>query len=230
MLDFSKKAKKIEKDSYFFWAILILCFLIIGESIWVVDKFVSKRQLISPTEKFKEIITQQGETKKAKEVEVWLEGEQNLVVNELSEIEMGITGLEDTQTLGADFVLLYDPRLVKIVDQDTIKTGVQIKTLPNELGEVARNLVEEEKGRIIVSLVNLDKKGVLIQKDKKIPLAQISFVPLSLGEIKFSFQLASQEEPGTKITKVDQIPSLATLVAKDYKVSVVELPKNFPEQ
>ncbi len=224
MEDFSKKTNDQNRDNYFFWAILAICILIIGESVWVVNKFVSQTSFSSPTEKVKELVQPQAE--KSKEVEISLQGESQIAVNELTELRLKIKGLQEGKILGADFVLNYDPELVKIVDQDATKAGTQVKTFETGLGEVARNLVEEEKGRIVISLVNLNEEGAAIKQDEEFTLATIGFVPLAEKDIKFAFQLADNEEIGTKIVKAETVPAPAILNVKNYYASVVKAVNN----
>lgn len=220
MINFSQK---IQKNDLFFGAILVSCVLIISESVWVVERFARTTKFPAATPKVKELL---APTKKVNEIETWVEGPKDLKVNELAEVKVGLTGLQSTKIIGTDLVLFYDPKLIKIVDQNATKAGVQVKTSQTPLGEIARNLVEEEKGRIVISLLNLDKNGALVKKGDKITLAQISFLPKAEGNLGLTFKLTTLDEPGTKVTKPTGEANLAVIVTRNYQASVTKAPGN----
>lgn len=220
MINFSQK---IQKNDLFFGAILVSCVLIISESVWAVGRFGRTTKFPAATPKVKELL---APTKKVNEIEVWVEGPKDLTVNKLAEVKVGISGLQETKIIGTDLVLFYDPKLIKIVDQNATKAGVQVKTSQTPLGEIARNLVEEEKGRIVISLLNLDKNGALVKKGDKITLAQISFLAKAEGNLGLTFKLTTLDEPGTKVTKPTGEANLAAIVTRNYQASVTKAPGN----
>ncbi len=209
-----KNIQSLQEGSGFFWAVLVLCLLILGESIWVMGKFTDKTsdQLL----KAPAIINRQPVTEP--DIAVYLEGEAELTQNKLSTLTLGIQGIKEMEVAGVDLVINYDPKTIQLVDGDSETAGIQVNTEETKFGNVARNLVEEDRGRIVLSFVNLDEEPQVVQGEKTI-LAEISFLPLTKGKVSVSFKKTTENNPGTKVINNKTLEEVE-VETKNYNVEV----------
>ncbi len=224
MVDSIRKVKKAERKNSFFWGVLVLCLLIVGESLWVINRFSTSKMVPTGIKKVaRKSVASVRQKKKASlpEVEVWVEGPEKLAVGQINEISVGIEGKERVDINGVDLVLFYDSSRIKIIDQDSQKAGIQVQPVQAVLGKMARNLVDADKGRVIVSLLNLDESGVTLDKGERKTLAKIKIVPRSTGKVNFRLKLADAGQPGTKVSKAGVNQGLAVLVKSDYQATVL---------
>jgi hypothetical protein len=211
-MKFIKNLQSLQEGTGFFWAVLVLCLLILGESIWVMGKFTDKTS--DQSIKAPAIINRQPIVEP--EIAVYLEGEAELTQNKLSTLTLGIQGIKEMVVAGVDLVINYDPKTIQLVDSET--AGIQISTEETKFGNTARNLVEEDRGRIVLSFVNLEEEPQVVQGEKTV-LAEISFLPLTKGKVSVSFKKTTENNPGTKIINNKTLEEVE-VETKNYSVEV----------
>jgi len=213
-MKFIKNLQSLQEGTGFFWAVLVLCLLILGESIWVMGKFTDKTS--DQSIKAPAIINRQPIVEP--EIAVYLEGEAELTQNKLSTLTLGIQGIKEMVVAGVDLVINYDPKTIQLVDSDSETAGIQISTEETKFGNTARNLVEEDRGRIVLSFVNLEEEPQVVQGEKTV-LAEISFLPLTKGKVSVSFKKTTENNPGTKIINNKTLEEVE-VETKNYSVEV----------
>ena len=213
-MKFIKNLQSLQEGTGFFWAVLVLCLLILGESIWVMGKFTDKTS--DQSIKAPAIINRQPIVEP--EIAVYLEGEAELTQNKLSTLTLGIQGIKEMVVAGVDLVINYDPKTIQLVDSDSETAGIQISTEETKFGNTARNLVEEDRGRIVLSFVNLEEEPQVVQGEKTV-LAEISFLPLTKGKVSVSFKKTTENNPGTKIITNKTLEEVE-VETKNYSVEV----------
>jgi hypothetical protein len=213
-MKFIKNLQSLQEGTGFFWAVLVLCLLILGESIWVMGKFTDKTS--DQSIKAPAIINRQPVVEP--EIAVYLEGEAELTQNKLSTLTLGIQGIKEMEVAGVDLVINYDPKTIQLVDSDSETAGIQISTEETKFGNTARNLVEEDRGRIVLSFVNLEEEPQVVQGEKTV-LAEISFLPLTKGKVSVSFKKTTENNPGTKIINNKTLEEVE-VETKNYSVEV----------
>jgi hypothetical protein len=211
-----KKLQSLQEGYGFFWAVLVLCLLILGESIWVMGKFTDKNSSGQQTIKPPAIINRQPVSEP--EVAVYLEGEAELTQNKLSTLVLGIEGIKEMEVAGVDLVINYDPKTIQLIDSDSEVAGIQVNTEETKFGKAARNLVEEDRGRIVLSFVNLDEEPQIAKGEKTI-LAEISFLPLTKGKASVSLKKTTENSPGTKVIDNKTLEEVE-VETKNYSVEV----------
>jgi len=168
--------------------VILLSVLIIGESIWLVNRLNKSA-------------SQEGKVREKTAVEeiapfvgLALDGPQQVKAGEKFQVVLGLQAEENFTADGMDLVLNYDPKLLGVVNVDVDQT--LFKT-------VGRNLVEPEKERIVVSLLNLEtgaESGVKVSKGIKDQLLTITFTALKAGTTQVSLEIPQVTVPtGTKI-------------------------------
>lgn len=168
--------------------VILLSILIIGESVWLVNrlnKSASQEGKVGEKTVVEEI---------APFVKLALDGPQQVKAGEKLQVILGLQAEEDFTADGMDLILNYDPKMLKVmnvgVDQTLFKT-------------VGRNLVEPEKERIVVSLLNLEtgaESGVEVSKGAEDQLLTITFTALTSGNTQVLLEVPQVTTlTGTKI-------------------------------
>lgn len=212
-----KKLQSLQEGDGFFWAVLVLCLLILGESIWVMGKFTDKNSS-DQQQPIKPPVIINREPVAEPEVAVYLEGETELTQNKLSTLVLGIEGIKEMEVAGIDLIINYDPEMIQLVDSDSEVAGIQVNTQETKFDKAARNLVEEDRGRIVLSFVNLDEEPQIAKGEKTI-LAEISFLPLTKGKASVSFKKTTEGSPGTKVIDNKTLEEVE-VETKDYSVEI----------
>ena len=174
---------------------LVLVLAIFGEVVWAVFyltdplKFFQKRPTPSP--------------QVPKEGAVLFLDPAFLTVKRGEEFEVGIVlDTKENFVSGADVILRFDPRFLKVVDSDPKKEGVQI-TPGKIFSQYLGNRVDLAKGRITISGI-CDTKKFFSGRGL---VAKIKFLPLSLGKTKvfFEFQPARTADSNVAGTSAKDI-------------------------
>ncbi len=204
MIHFIEKTRrwlqKGERKDIFFWGVIVLSMALIGESIWIGDYLshlrYSGRGLLTPTSIPAFVVMGQGDTSVKP-------GEKNIM-------KIILKSNEAENIRGLDIVLAFDPEKVVLVDADPTQAGTQVEVKNEALGQVARNLVDEQTGRIFISWLNFGQVGTAVMPGDEITLAAVHFRPLKTKGVEFRFL------SGTKV--VDTDGQTVTLQTKDFLV------------
>jgi len=168
--------------------VILLSILIIGESVWLVNRLNKSASQEGKMEE-KTVVEEI-----APFVRLTLDGPQQVKAGEKFQVILGLQAEENFTADGMDLILNYNPKMLKVmnvgVDQTLFKT-------------VGRNLVEPEKERIVVSLLNLEtgaESGVEVSKGAEDQLLTITFTALTSGNTQVLLEVPQvTTSTGTKI-------------------------------
>jgi len=152
------------------WLIPALALLIILESILVVKNTpIGQGQV-------KEKLSLPRSTQSPKEAEVSLQGGETVNLGETSRLGIVLLAKETLMLDGVDVYINYDPDKVEVMGID-----------PSEkFSYVARNWIEPEEKRVLISMVEpTAMEGVKISGGEEVSLAVIEFKALSTGRADF---------------------------------------------
>jgi hypothetical protein len=152
------------------WLIPALALLIILESILVVKNTpIGKSQVADK-------LPLPQSTQPQKEAEVSLQGEETASLGETSRMGVVLLAKETLMLDGVDVYINYDPDTVEILGIDP----------SDKFSYVARNWIEPEEKRILISLVEPSAmEGVEVADGEEVSLAVIEFKPLTAGRTEF---------------------------------------------
>jgi len=197
--------------------IIALCVLIIGEAVWLMGKLEkTARKTGSETPAALQPTKAEKAAAKAKIV---LSGPRQAKEGEEFTVKVFLQVEKSFAADGLDLILSYDPQALKVIDQNAKQKGIQIAVADKVPFQIkARNFVEPEKKRILLTLLDLKSKaGVSLRQGEKVALATISFEAQKAGETKVAVQL------GDKATQIVEAGTgvLIPLAKEDFSVLVL---------
>lgn len=166
------------------WLIPALSLLVILESVLIVNRLSGETTTFD--QKIPGFPTRVGEQKP---VSLGFQGDYQAEVGEQSQLKLVMTVNKNIALDGLDVYLKYDPESVEIIG---IGPG-------GDFSHVARNWIEPENERIILSLVEPEvPEGVKFDTGNEATLAIVEFKALRAGNINFEYY-DSDEGQGTVI-------------------------------
>ena len=154
-------------------AVIILCLLVIAESIWVVNNINKKLLGEKSEQEATEALVQPSEEKAAPRAKLYFRGPNVWTKGEEGEVEILMATLDDLSLQGVDLVIRYDPKKWKVVD---ISKG-------EAFDKLARSLVEPERRRLVISLPSLAEGGEKFSAGEEVKLAVLRLSPLQEGAV-----------------------------------------------
>lgn len=163
------------------WLIPVLSFLVIFESVLIVRKLVDRKVYLVKT-------VELGEEKA---VSLSFSGEQQLVAGQEGEFLVVMRVLKDVALDGLDILVEYNPDQVEIVNVEPA----------SKFSYLARNWVQPEKNRILVSMVESAKPdGVEFSAGEETVMMSVRYLAKNSGQTKFSI-FKSEEGAGTVLAE-----------------------------
>ncbi len=209
MIHFIEKTRrwlqKGERKDIFFWGVIVLSMALIGESIWIGDylsrqKNGQKAAAATVTPQPRPVLVLQGKSKMKADAE--------------ATVQLILQGKQTVNVRGLDVVLGYDPKAMAIVDSDPKTAGAQVEIKNKFLGQVARNLVDERRGRIFLSWLNFDRVGAAVMPGDEIVLANLHFKLKSQNPESLKLHFLK----GTQAVDIEE--KAVPLQTKDFSVMV----------
>ncbi len=175
---FWQKWRQWEKKKSFFWLTILLTMVLIGESLWIGKLFNSKA---------KPVKLGLSPTAAPAAARLLIKGPKALTAGQEATATIYLRGLKTENLAGLDVVLKFPAASLKIIDAVTNQTGVQVKVDNRFLGQVARNLVDKQHGRIFLSWLNFERQGAALLPGDLIKLAEIKLVATKPGRVSLKF-------------------------------------------
>jgi hypothetical protein len=159
------------------WLIPALALLIILESVLVVNNTELGRREIQ------EKIPFAKSTQTQEKAIISLVGEEIIELDQPSQVEVVLIANDKLFLDGVDVYINYDPSKVEVLGID-----------PSEkFSYVARNWIEPEEKRVLISMVEPSvMEGVEISAGEEVSLAVIEFKPLDIGRTDFNIYRSSE--------------------------------------
>jgi len=160
------------------WLIPVLAILVVFESVLIVEKLERKT-----TETGKEQPEKQQEETV---LSLSLSGNESVSLDSEEEVKFTATPFKDLNLIGVDLLLEYDPEYLEIVGN-----------IPTDrFSYIARNWIEPEKKRILVSLVENEKQeGVILSAGEEINFLTLKYKALKQGGTEI--RIIGEEQEGT---------------------------------
>lgn len=189
------------------WLVPFLAILVIFESVLIVQKIGTK--INSGTKEGNENLAVNELTKGEKPIIVSLLGEESVTAGGEGRIEVAIKTIKNVNLDGVDILLGYDPEYLEIV-------GV---TPMNKFSYLARNWVEPEKKRVLVSMVENEKmEGVAFAAGEEVNLATISYRAKKAGITKVTV-VGENEAAGTVFAE-NKTAAKVPFVSEDFSLKI----------
>ncbi len=149
------------------WLVPALALLIIIESVLVVNSLGTSGEFKTKVPSLTKVAEEENPAI------ISFQGEKEAAVGEESSVKVVMTALKNLNLDGVDVYLKYNPEEVEIIGVDPT----------DEFSFVARNWIEPEKERVLVSLVEPEApKGVNFEPGSQTTLALVEFKPLTSGQ------------------------------------------------
>ena len=166
------------------WLIPLLALLVIFESILVVERLSKK---VSQEERSSLPV----ELKEEEPVMISWEGENQIVAGEEGEVKVVMTTLKNLALDGIDVLIEYDPEYLEIIGTDP----------SDRFSYLARNWIEPEKKRILVSMLETDlPEGVSFEAGEGVTLLTIKYTALKSGKTKLKI-IGGDDQAGTVLAE-----------------------------
>lgn len=167
------------------WLIPVLAILVIFESILIVQRLSRKASDQLPGESGLPSLPEK------EMVVIAFGGLNEAVVGQESEVAVAMVPLKSVALDGIDVLIEYDPEYLEIVGTD-----------PSErFSYLARNWIEPDKKRILVSMVETDlPAGVNFEPGEEVNLVVIRYLPFQKGKTGFRI-IGSETEAGTVLAE-----------------------------
>ncbi|MCD6225839.1 hypothetical protein J7J95_02030 [bacterium] len=196
-----KLTKTILENTKVTWVVaMIIALIVIGESIWIVD-YLNREEGKGKVSLPKRIVNLQKKEKEQKPVaKIAVLGAGEIKLGKPLKVNLVIQNEKDLEKLeGMDIVIRYNPELFRVLPQ-------KVKAEAGLFETIARTLVEQEKGRVVISFLNGvsgEKKETKITAGEH-KLATITFDPLAVGKGKIEVLLPKEGQPaGSKIINTE---------------------------
>jgi len=167
------------------WLIPVLALLVIFESVLIVQRLSRKR---------KEVITEEqlpSEVMPKERAVINFKGDSQASMETEGTIEVVMAPLETFSLDGMDVLIEYDPDYLEILGTDP----------SDKFSYLARNWVEPDKKRILVSLLETEfPEGVAFQAGQEINLVTISYLPKRSGKTSLRI-IGDAGEKGTVLAE-----------------------------
>ncbi len=164
------------------WLVPALALLVILESVLIVDRL--DKQGITIKDKLPSI---KKVAENQEPVIVSLQGDQDLNVDEDGEVKVILTALEELMLDGIDVYLKFNPDRIEVIGVDPT----------DKFSFVARNWIEPEKNRVLVSLVETKSpNGVQFEAGSQTALSVVKFKGKVPGKTKLEVY-SSEDGQGT---------------------------------
>lgn len=190
--------------------IIALSVFIIAESIWLVGKLEEISNKAGSTNKPSLVV--QDSVKIEPMATISLSGPTQATKGENFFVQVRIKTEKNFTSHGLDVVLNYDPRVLKALGKAKVDSQSPFKT-------DGLNFVEEDKERILVTLINLDGEGFGFEKGGEYSLFALEFEALKEGEVMLEIELDEEKSRKTQIIESDT-DQLLPLDKKDLTVVV----------
>ncbi len=173
------------------WIIPVLAVLVIFESVLIVDRLSKQRR--SKTSGGQEASpTAQLQPKQEEEVTLSLKGDTNVALGEEGEVALVMRPLKELFLDGIDLLIQYDPEYLEIMGTDP----------SDRFSYLARNWIEPEKKRILVSMVETDKAGgVRFEPGEEVILLTFKYKSLKPGQTKLEIMAGKDKKVGTVLAE-----------------------------
>ncbi len=166
------------------WLVPVLAFLVIIESVFIVQK-LSQQQIGDWEEENKSLPASLQPGKKQQTV-LALKGEDNIEVESQGQVRVVMTPFEQLSLDGVDILIEYNPDYIDILGTDP----------SDRFSRVGRNWIEPQKNRVVVTLVQLDQ-AVNFEAGQEVTLLTLSYKALKKGET--TLKLKQAEAGGTNL-------------------------------
>ncbi|MBL7078533.1 hypothetical protein ISS42_02660 [Candidatus Shapirobacteria bacterium] len=175
--------------------VIALSVFIIAESIWLVGKLEEINQRASSRGSSPNLVNEQLTNKVESAAIVSLKGAVRVVKGESFPVQVTLKANQDFYSHGLDIVLGYDPQVLKALGRARIDPQSPFKT-------AGLNFIEEDKERILVTLIDESGKGFNFNLGNEYPLFSFEFEALEQGE-SFVMVKTSQGESARKTQVID---------------------------
>lgn len=186
------------------WLIPLLALLVIFESILVVERLSKKASQ-------EEQPSLPIELKEEKPVIISWKGENQVVYGDEEEVKVVMTPLKNLALDGVDVLIEYDPEYLEIIGTDP----------SDKFSYLARNWIEPEKKRILVSMLETDlPEGVSFESGEEATLLTIKYVALKAGQTELKI-IGGEDQAGTVLAEngtAQKIP----FTSEDFVVTIEE--------
>ncbi len=212
--------RSLEQKGYFFWIVFVLALLVIGESVWLVGVLNSN---IASSNLYKKVTSQIPlplTKEKPPVAEISLQAVEPVSARAVGQAQIVLNVKKNIRFQGLDLFIEYDPAEARIIDDNASQSGIQIEAISRPIGQLARDLVDNRQGTIVLSWIQLDPQGTELMAGDQIKLAKISFYPLKKG-VSFKIRLAKQSGAGTKMTAALPDNRMLPLAQKSLQIGVV---------
>jgi len=211
------KAKHDELSNRARFVIIALAVFIIFESVMIVDGLTKaqkgEKAGFSPNGSSKATPAATKSVQKITQGEIYFEGPAEMKKNMANEVNVFFKPTGNLNLDGIDLVLSYDPPSITIA-KATAARGV--------FDTIARELIQPEKNRLIVSLLELEKEaGVEIKGGEAILLVTLSVKPLLASGEKVSLNVSEDLNGKTKILEAGSGKEI-TFSTQKYNFSVID--------
>jgi len=211
-----QKVRRFERSSYFFWVIFTLALVVIGESVWLVAKLdFNNSRLYKAVSQVPQVLVRQEPPVAV----ISLEPLQPVSAGKVGSVEIILSAKKNISFQGLDVFVDYNPSEVQIIDDDASQSGTQVQAISKPIGRLARNLVQKNKGRILLSWVQLDSAGTQLLAGDRLKLAKINFRPMA-ATANFRVRIAKRTGAGSKMTAVLPDNRTLPLAGKDLQLRI----------
>jgi len=169
------------------WLVPFLAILVIFESVLIVQKLDSRRE----AQRAGGGATPPVELKEVNSVSLTVTGDEAVASGDEGEAKVVMTTLKDVALDGIDVLVEYDPEYLEVI-------GVEPSA---KFSNVARNWIEPEKKRILVSMLEVNlPEGVSFGAGEETVLLTIRYVALKPGETTLRI-IGGEDEAGTVLAE-----------------------------
>ncbi|MFH1601591.1 MAG: cohesin domain-containing protein [Candidatus Shapirobacteria bacterium] len=185
------KDKKDKTTSSMGLIVIALSVFIIAESIWLVGKLEEIGQNTGSSSRG----TPAGELSKVNQEGALftLAGPDQVGQGELFTVTALLTTQEDVLTHGLDVVLNYDPKMLEVI-------GLAKLDSDSPLGTIGLNVAEEDKERVLVSLLEVDNlEGVILAFGQEYKLFSLQLRAIASGKTAINLETDQEKARKTQI-------------------------------
>ncbi len=176
---------------------IALSVFIIAESIWLVGKL---EEISKETASNRTIPSSQEVVREGSAAMVLLTGPAQAAKGEEFPVQVVLKADEAFVSYGLDVVLNYDSEILEVLDTAKIDPQSPFKT-------AGLNFVEEDKQRVLVTLIDLSGEGFSFEAGGEYPLFNLQLRALSEGEVSVGVELDQEKSRKTQImeAKTDEL-------------------------
>ncbi len=186
------------------WLIPVLAILVILESVLIVQKITKRTSEDLSTETTVPAILEEE-----KEALITFSGEEAVKINEESEVSVIMTPFKNVSLDGVDILIEYDPDYLEVL-------GI----IPSDrFSYVARNWIEPEKKRVLVSLLETElPEGISFEAGDEVNLVTIQYSAKQPGRTGLKI-IGGEGEAGTVLAE-NTTAEKVLFLTEDFTITV----------